>query len=444
MNPISESSNSKSAAPTVLFFAGEASGDQHGSELIKQLKQLYPDWKLVGWGGDKMAEAGMELRSHYRDRAIMGLVEVIKNIRTIRGFMQQAKQDIQLYHPEKVVFIDNPGFNLPLAKFAKKLGIEVHWYIAPKAWAWNERRIKTMRKCIDHLYVIFPFEPDFFASRGMKSVYVGNPTFESVMRFKKGVGKVDMAADSAFKSNNQEVRQENNFKSSINHATIELNEIPKVQKIHEIRDSNIPGNNAITIALLAGSRKAEVASLLPVFVKTALKRIPQNGNIRVAAAPGLTMEFYRNILEKHQLLELLDSGKIQIEFNNTFRILHETAQNGGLALVASGTATLETALLGCPQIVAYQVNPLTYFVASNILKIKYVSLVNILLNRLSVEEHLKDVSEDILIGAMDRLEANRGRILEDYAELEGLLRGKSSSGDDADQFASQRVAKLIG
>ncbi len=443
MNPISESSNSKSAAPTVLFFAGEASGDQHGSELIKQLKQLHPDWKLVGWGGDKMAEAGMELRSHYRDRAIMGLVEVIKNIRTIRGFMQQAKQDIQLYHPGKVVFIDNPGFNLPLAKFAKKLGIEVHWYIAPKAWAWNESRIKTMRKCIDHLYVIFPFEPDFFASRGMKSVYVGNPTFESVMRFKKGVGKVDMAADSAFKSNNQEVRQENNLNNT-NHSSTESNYSIKSEQLHEIEHSTISRNNTKTIALLAGSRKAEVASLLPVFVKTALKRIPINGNIRVAAAPGLSLEFYRNILEKHQLLELFESGKIQIEFNNTFRILHETAQDGGLALVASGTATLETALLGCPQIVAYQVNPLTYFVASNILKIKYVSLVNILLNRLSVEEHLKDVSEDILIGAMERLEANRGRILEDYAELEGLLRGRSSSGDDAVQFASQRVAKLIG
>ncbi len=417
MNRISESSNSKSGTPTVLFFAGEASGDQHGSELIKQLKRLQPEWNLIGWGGDKMAEAGMVLRSHYRDRAIMGLVEVIKNIRTIRGFMQQAKRDIELYRPEKVVFIDNPGFNLPLAKFAKKLGIEVHWYIAPKAWAWNERRIKTMRKCIDHLYVIFPFEPDFFASRGMESVYVGNPTFESVMRFKDGVGKVEKEENSAFHGNNQDVSHENDLKPSI--VAIK------------------------TIALLAGSRKAEVASLLPVFVKTALKRIPQNGNIRVAAAPGLTLEFYRSILEQHQLLQLLDSGKIQIEFNNTFRILHETAKNGGLALVASGTATLETALLGCPQIVAYQVNPLTYFVASKILKIKYVSLVNILLNRMSVEEHLKDVSEDILIAAMDRLEADRDRILEDYAELEGLLRG-SDSATEREEFASQRVAKLIG
>ena len=349
-----------------------------------------------------MQEAGMELLSHYRDRAIMGLVEVIKNIRTIRGFMQQAKRDIQKYRPEKVVFIDNPGFNLPLAKFAKKLGIEVHWYIAPKAWAWNERRIKTMRKCIDHLYVIFPFEPDFFASRGMKSVYVGNPTLESVVRYRK-------------------LREEQG---------IGLNHNPS--KTH---------GEFSSIALLAGSRKAEVASLLPVFIKTALRKLSTEGSstggIRIAAAPGLSQEFYRDILERHQLLDLWETGRIKIEFNNTFNILHETAVDGGFALVASGTATLETALLGCPQIVAYQVNPLTYWVASKVLKIQYVSLVNILLKRLAVEEHLKVVSEDILLAAIERLESNRERVLKDYRELEAQLQG------EYEEFASERVARLI-
>jgi lipid-A-disaccharide synthase len=396
-------SNTTSAEhSTLFFFAGEASGDQHGSELIHQLKRLHPQVKLLGWGGDKMEEAGMELLSHYRDRAIMGLVEVIKNIRTIRGFMQQAKRDILKYRPEKVVFIDNPGFNLPLAKFAKKLGIEVHWYIAPKAWAWNERRIKTMRKCIDHLYVIFPFEPEFFASRGMKSVYVGNPTLESVVQFRK------LSEEQGIGLNNPH--------------------------------SNTPGE-LISIALLAGSRKAEVASLLPVFIKTAVRKLSIQGSstgcIRIAAAPGLSQEFYRDILERHQLLELWETGRIKIEFNNTFNILHETAVDGGLALVASGTATLETALLGCPQIVAYQVNPLTYWVASKVLKIQYVSLVNILLKRLAVEEHLKVVSEDILIGAIDRLITNRERVLNDYKELEAQLRGASG------EFASERVARLI-
>lgn len=387
---------------TLFFFAGEASGDQHGSELIHQLKRLHPQLKLIGWGGDKMQEAGMELLSHYRDRAIMGLVEVIKNIRTIRGFMQQAKRDIQKYCPEKIVFIDNPGFNLPLAKFAKKLGIEVHWYIAPKAWAWNERRIKTMRKCIDYLYVIFPFEPDFFASRGMKSVYVGNPTLESVIRYRK-------------------LREEQGIGLNHNHS-----------KTH---------GEFSNIALLAGSRKAEVASLLPVFIKTALRKLSTEGSsmggIRIAAAPGLSQEFYRDILERHQLLDLWETGRIKIEFNNTFNILHETAVEGGLALVASGTATLETALLGCPQIVAYQVNPLTYWVASKVLKIQYVSLVNILLKRLAVEEHLKVVSEDILLAAIERLESNRERVLKDYRELEAQLRG------EYEEFASERVARLV-
>jgi len=387
---------------TLFFFAGEASGDQHGSELIYQLKRLHPKVKLLGWGGDKMEEAGMELLSHYRDRAIMGLVEVIKNIRTIRGFMQQAKRDILKYRPEKVVFIDNPGFNLPLAKFAKKLGIEVHWYIAPKAWAWNERRVKTMRKCIDHLYVIFPFEPEFFASRGMKSVYVGNPTLESVVQYRK-------------------LREEPGIGLNHNHS-----------KTH---------GEFSSIALLAGSRKAEVASLLPVFIKTAVRKLSIQGSstgcIRIAAAPGLSQEFYRDILERYQLLELWETGRITIEFNNTFNILHETAVDGGFALVASGTATLETALLGCPQIVAYHVNPLTYWVASKVLKIQYVSLVNILLKRLAVEEHLKVVSEDILLAAIERLESNRERVLNDYKELEAQLRGASG------EFASERVARLI-
>lgn len=399
MQPSNPTSSKNS---TLFFFAGEASGDQHGSELIHQLKRLHPQVKLLGWGGDKMQEAGMELLSHYRDRAIMGLVEVIKNFRTIRGFMQQAKRDIQKYRPEKVVFIDNPGFNLPLAKFAKKLGIEVHWYIAPKAWAWNERRVKTMRKCIDHLYVIFPFEPDFFASRGMKSVYVGNPTLESVVRYRK-------------------LREEHQIGLNHNHS-----------KTH---------GEFSSIALLAGSRKAEVASLLPVFIKTALRKLStegrSTGGIRIAAAPGLSQEFYRDILERHQLLDLWETGRIKIEFDNTFNILHETAVDGGFALVASGTATLETALLGCPQIVAYQVNPLTYWVASKVLKIQYVSLVNILLKRLAVEEHLKVVSEDILLAAIERLESNRERVLKDYRELEAQLQGESG------EFASERVARLI-
>lgn len=145
----------------LFFFAGEASGDQHASVMIRKIKESEPDTEIVCWGGDLMQAAGATLLSHYRDRNVMGLIEVLKNLGTIRRFMHQAREDILSHRPDKVVFVDNPGFNLPLAKYAHSLGIFVHWYIAPKAWAWNEGRIKTMRKVIDQLDVIFPFEVEF-------------------------------------------------------------------------------------------------------------------------------------------------------------------------------------------------------------------------------------------------------------------------------------------
>ncbi len=334
----------------VFLVAGEASGDQHGSVWIHALKTQFPDCELLCWGGDKMQAAGAKLLSHYRDRNIMGLVEVLKNLKKIKGFMKQAQADIKREQPDKIIFIDNPGFNLPLAKFAHSLGIEVHWYIAPKAWAWNTRRIKTMKRVIDHLYVIFPFEVDFFASYGMPSVYVGNPTNTAVTEYLK------QAATQTFE-----------------------------QK---------------TIALLPGSRPAEVSSLLPSFIMAVNLREGEtqtNITIKVAGAPSLSREFYEKVLQESQL-------HAEIEFDKTFDILHAAAQSGGYALVASGTATLETALLGCPQLVAYKVSPLTFFVGKYLFGIKYVSLVNILLKRPAVQEILQDVSAQRLaqgIGHID-------------------------------------------
>ena len=334
----------------VFLVAGEASGDQHGSVWIQALKTQFPDCELLCWGGDKMQAAGAKLLSHYRDRNIMGLVEVLKNLNKIKGFMKQAQADIEREQPDKIIFIDNPGFNLPLAKFAHSLGIEVHWYIAPKAWAWNTRRIKTMKRVIDHLYVIFPFEVDFFASYGMPSVYVGNPTNTAVTEYLK------RAANQTFE-----------------------------QK---------------TIALLPGSRPAEVSSLLPSFIMAVHLREGEtqtNITIKVAGAPSLSREFYEKVLQESQL-------HAEIEFDKTFDILHAAAQSGGYALVASGTATLETALLGCPQLVAYKVSPLTFFVGKYLFGIKYVSLVNILLKRPAVQEILQDVSAERLaqgIGHID-------------------------------------------
>ena len=335
----------------VFLVAGEASGDQHGSEWVKNIKSQFPECQLVCWGGDKMESAGAKLLSHYRDRNIMGLIEVLKNLKKIRGFMAQAQNDIERERPDKIGFIDNPGFNLPLAKFAHNLGIEVHWYIAPKAWAWNTRRIKTMKRVIDHLYVIFPFEVAFFEKYGMPSIYVGNPTLQSVRDYRESK--------------------------------------PALQSSEK------------TIALLPGSRPAEVSNLLPSFIKAIQLKEGSNVNVVVAGAPSLSREFYENVLQKSQL-------SADVVFNETFKLLHTAAQTGGYALVASGTATLETALFGCPQLVAYKVSPLMYFLGKHVFGIKHVSLVNILLKRDAVQELLQDVSPERLKQGIDDIGINSG------------------------------------
>jgi lipid-A-disaccharide synthase len=357
----------------LFFFAGEASGDQHASVMIRKIKESEPDTEIVCWGGDLMQAAGATLLSHYRDRNVMGLIEVLKNLRTIRRFMHQAREDILSHRPDKVVFVDNPGFNLPLAKYAHSLGIFVHWYIAPKAWAWNEGRIKTMRKVIDQLDVIFPFEVEFFTSRGMPCTYVGNPTHEFIQGF-RGAGHGPRTTDNGLLTTDQRLQ---------------------------------------TIALLPGSRPNEVQHLLPIFVKTAQNYSP-GARIVIAGAPSLTEDFYRNILTDHHL-------KADILFQSTHQILHEASISGGYALVASGTATLETALHRVPQIVAYRVHPVTYWVGKYLLGIKHVSLVNILLKRELIEEHLQNLTIPTLSAALDRLSKNRTQILSGYDELEEML-----------------------
>ncbi len=367
----------------LFFVAGEASGDQHGSRVIAEIKKIHPDTEIVAWGGDLMQAQGANLLSHYKDRAYMGLVEVIKNIRTIKGYMNQAKVDILREKPDAMVFVDNPGFNLPLAQFAKKNGIAVHWYIAPKAWAWNKGRVKTMKKCIDHLYVIFPFEVSFFEGLGMPCTYVGNPTYESVVAFNK----------------TKETIQENT------------------------------GNHTKTIALLAGSRRNEVSTLLPNFIRVA--NMLTDVKVVVAGAPGLDLAFYNEILNQHQL-------KATVEFNKTFEILNEAKHTGGIALVASGTATLETALFKVPQVVAYRVNKLTYFVGKQLLKIPYISLVNILLQRNLIEEHLQKMDVETLWNAVQRLQkTNKNEeILSGYDELWAQLSAKGTN-------VSENVARLV-
>ena len=383
----------------VFVMAGEASGDLHGSQVVRRLViggEELDACEVVCWGGDMMAAAGGRLLSHYKQRAIMGLWEVIRNLRKISQFLDQAKVDILAEKPDLLLLIDNPGFNLRIAKWAKSQGIKVHYYIAPKAWAWNTGRIRTMGRVIDKLYVIFPFEVPFFAKHQMSAEYVGNPILEeidrSLQRFHdQGAWDVDLAKEF--------------------------------------------GDAQRMVLLMPGSRRNEVKSLLPNFVAAARKFDAQSMCV-VAGAPGLDAEFYQEILTEALVGGRLSQGdvdSVKVYFGATYHLLMQLGdgkligpiksrlQNRGLALVASGTATLETALLGVPQVVAYRVNGFTYFMAKRLVNLRWVSLVNILLNRGLLEEHLQDVSPERLWMALTQLSDNQSNMQAGYQELRDLL-----------------------
>jgi len=392
----------------VFVLAGEASGDLHGSHVVRKLvlgSEGFDACEVVCWGGDMMAAAGGRLLSHYKERAIMGLWEVIRNLKKISGFLDQAKVDILAEKPDLLLLIDNPGFNLRIAKWAKSQGIAVHYYIAPKAWAWNTGRIKAMRRVIDKLYVIFPFEVSFFSKHQMSAEYVGNPILEEIDR---------------------SLQRFHDQKCWDVDLTDELGEPLEVE---EVADSSH------VVLLMPGSRKNEVRSLLPNFVAAARKFDAQSMCV-VAGAPGLDAAFYQEILAEAVLAGRLSQGdvdSVKVYFGATYHLLMQLGdgeligpiksglQNRGLALVASGTATLETALLGVPQVVAYRVNGFTYFMAKRLVNLRWVSLVNILLNRGLLEEYLQDVSPEGLSIALTQLSNNKSNIKAGYQELRDLL-----------------------
>ncbi len=408
--------------------AGEASGDLHGSHVVRRLvlgSKEIDACEVVCWGGDMMAAAGGQLLSHYKERAIMGLWEVIRNLKNISGFLDQAKADILAEKPDLLLLIDNPGFNLRIAKWAKSQGIKVHYYIAPKAWAWNTGRIKTMRRVIDKLYVIFPFEVSFFAKHQMVAEYVGNPILEeinrSLQRFHdQGAWDVDLAKELMDVKASEPISLEERFSEDV------------AENIRFGETSNKMGR---VILLMPGSRRNEVKSLLPNFVAAARKFDAQSMCV-VAGAPGLDAEFYQEILTEAVVGGRLSQGdvdSVKVYFGATYHLLMQLGdgklngpiksrfQNRGLALVASGTATLETALLGVPQVVAYRVNGFTYFMARRLVNLRWVSLVNILLNRGLLEEHLQDVSPERLSMALTQLSDNQSNMQAGYQELRDLL-----------------------
>ncbi|TXK23538.1 lipid-A-disaccharide synthase [Pontibacter qinzhouensis] len=312
------------------IIAGERSGDLHASNLIKQLRKQDPQAEMRGWGGDLMEEAGMELVKHYREMAFMGFLEVLQNVFTIRGFLKECKADIKLYRPDVVILVDYAGFNLRIARFAKAKGLKVFYYISPKIWAWNQGRAHTIKKLVDRMFVIMPFEEEFYSRFDYKVDYVGNPVSDSVTAH-----------------------------------------VPNP----EFRLKNRIANNKPIIAILPGSRKQEIENMLHVMLSV----LPSFRDFQfvVAAVSNLERGFYEQFNR---------DSNIKIVYDQSYDVLAYSQA----ALVTSGTATLETALFDVPQVVCYRTSGISYAIAKRLIKVPYISLVNLIADKPVVTELIQD------------------------------------------------------
>jgi len=364
------------------IIAGEASGDLHGSNLIKELKKLDGSADIRCWGGDKMKAAGGELVKHYRDLAFMGFTEVLMNLRTIFRNLAFCKEDILRYNPDTLVLIDYPGFNLRIARWAKEHRLKVIYYISPQVWAWKEGRVKMMKECIDKMLVILPFEKDYYQKKWNWEVeYVGHPLVE-VVNIQKSI--VDR---------------------------------PKL--------SDKP-----VIALLPGSRKQEILKKLPVMLGVS-KSFP-NYEFIVAKAPGVEETFYDDLLKPY--------SNVSSVANQTYPLLMQAKA----ALVTSGTATLETALFGVPEVVCYKGSRISYQIAKRVIKVKYIALVNLIMNKLVVKELIQqELTVNNLHHELNELLTNklrRDQIEADYAALKQML---SEGGQAASAKAAQSITRFL-
>ena len=364
--------------------AGEASGDLHGSNLMRGLYARDPEATMRFWGGGLMDavykehESGTGLVKDYREGAIMGIWEVIVQARKLLGRVRSCEEDIAAWKPDVVILIDYPGFNFRIAEFAHKAGFKVFWYIAPKVWASRESRIKKLKAYVDKLFVVFPFEIDYFRRKGVDFIYKGNPLIDAVDR------------SPAL----QETRE----------AFLERHGLPDWPMV----------------ALLAGSRSGEIRSMMPVLTDFAarLHGIPEYADYQfiIAAAPGRTAEDYGHLDEY-----------VHVVSGDTYGAL----RHARAAVINSGTASLEAALLGTPQVVGYRTAPLTYLIGRIILKIKYISLANLVIDRAAFKEFLQNyLTPENLVSEVRRLledENYRARMTADYAEVREKLGGTGAS-----------------
>ncbi|MFV0152591.1 lipid-A-disaccharide synthase [Empedobacter falsenii] len=360
------------------IIAGEASGDLHASNLMKELKLKDPHAEFRFWGGDLMQAQGGTLVKHYRDLAFMGFAEVVMNLKTILGNISVAKKDIETYKPDAVILVDYPGFNLRIAEFVKKLGIKVYYYISPQIWAWKTGRVHKIKKVVDKMFVILPFEEEFYQRYDYKVDFVGNPLLDS------------------------------------------LNHLPAIDEQRFRKEHNL--DERPIIALLPGSRTQEIKVKLPLMLS--VENDFPDYQFVVAGAPSQPSENYKKIV----------GNQLKIVENKTYDLLRISHA----ALVTSGTATLETALLKVPEVVCYKGNAISYEIGKRVVKnIRFISLVNLIMDEEVVKELIQyDLTYENIKRELNLIlnSPKRDKILQDYEELYHKLGGIG---------ASERTANLI-
>ena len=381
------------------IIAGEASGDLHGSNLMKGIYAQDPAADIRFWGGDQMCGVWKSstvlentthptasvpgLVRHYKEGAVMGFVEVLAKAGRLLKNVDFCKKDILAWQPDVVILIDYPGFNFKIAEFAHKAGFKVFYYIAPKVWASREGRIRKLKKYVDKLYIVFPFEKPYFDAKEIDYIYKGNPLVDAV------------DGSQAMNESREEFLQR-----------CGLEDKP-------------------VIAMLAGSRKAEISTMMPVLTEFAatMHALPQYAGYQflIAGAPARSMEDYSSWLNEE------NSKYIKVLFGETQSIIRH-AEAG---VINSGTASLETALFGTPQVVGYIINPLTYWLAKKIIKVKYISLGNLIVDRLAFKEFIQhDCNPDALVSEIRELiesSDRRSAMMAEYAEIRNLLGGTGAS-----------------
>lgn len=363
------------------IIAGEASGDLHGSNLIKALKQNDPEASFRMWGGDLMKAAANNtaLTKHYRDLAFMGFIEVLKNIRTIFKNIRFCKSDIAQFNPDALILIDYPGFNLRIAKWAHQRQFKVYYYISPQVWAWHTSRVHKIKKFIHKMFVILPFEKEFYNKFNYQVDFVGHPLLDAIHHFPFN---------------------------------------PDFRTQHNLPDKPI-------VALLPGSRKQEIDNMLQIMLSV-VPLFPEYHFV-IAGAASINPEYY------HAILQASNHANLSMVNNQTYDLLHQAHA----ALVTSGTATLETALFEVPQVVCYKGSPVSFFIAKRLVDIKYIALVNLIVNQPLVKELIQnDLNTANLKTALDLIleDGRRNEIKKGYQHLKQLL---GTSG------ASKRTAQLL-